>query len=67
MPTPEIGAGLAWWDLVAPLPVAPADMTWDEGISVVKSAFGEYSPALGWLVDRALAERWIDAPPADGK
>ncbi|MET0908392.1 MAG: M3 family metallopeptidase, partial [Ilumatobacteraceae bacterium] len=67
MPTPEVGAGLAWWDLVAPLPVAPANMTWDEGISVVRSAFGEYRPALGGLVDRALAERWIDAPPADGK
>jgi oligoendopeptidase F len=67
VPTAETGAGLAWWDLVAPLPVASADMTWDEGIAVVRSAFGEYSPALGGLVDRALAERWIDAPPADGK
>ena len=67
MPTPAIGAGLAWWDLVAPLPVAPSHMSWDEGISIVKSAFSGFSPALGGLVDRALAERWIDAPPADGK
>ncbi len=59
--------GLAWWDLVAPLPVAPTDLSWDEGIDVVRSAFGEFSPALGRLVDRALEERWIDAPPADGK
>jgi oligoendopeptidase F len=67
MPTPEVGAGLAWWDLVAPLPVAPADMSWDEGIEVVRSAFSGYSPTLGGLVDRALAEQWIDAPPTDGK
>ncbi len=58
---------LAWWDLVAPLPVAPADMSWDEGVDVVRSAFAEFSPALGSLVDRALDEKWIDAPPAEGK
>jgi len=67
MPTPAVGAGLAWWDLVAPLPVAPSEMSWEEGISVVRSAFSAYSPALGGLVDRALAEKWIDAPPANGK
>ncbi len=67
MPTPAIGAGLAWWDLVAPLPVAAADLSWDDGIDVVRSAFNSYSPVLGGLVDRALAEQWIDAPPADGK
>ena len=60
-------SGLAWWDLVAPLPVAPADMSWDEGVGVVRSAFREFSPALGSLVDRALDEQWIDAPPAEGK
>ena len=67
MPTPAVGAGLAWWDLVAPLPVAPSHLSWDEGIAIVRSAFSGFSPALGGLVDRALAERWIDAPPADGK
>ncbi len=60
-------APLAWWDLVAPLPVAPAEMTWDDGLDVVRSAFSDFSPALGNLVDRALDERWIDAPPAEGK
>jgi oligoendopeptidase F len=59
--------GLSWWDLVAPLPVAPSAMSWDEGIDVVRSAFTEFSPRLGGLVDRALTERWIDAPPRDGK
>ncbi len=59
--------GLAWCDLVAPLPVAPSAMSWDEGIDVVRSAFAEFSPRLGGLVDRALVEHWIDAPPRDGK
>jgi oligoendopeptidase F len=60
-------AGLAWWDLVAPLSVAPSAMSWDDGIDVVRTAFGQFSPGLGSLVDRALSERWIDAPPQDGK
>jgi oligoendopeptidase F len=58
---------LPWWDLVAPLPVAPGDISWDEGIDIVKGAFGAYSPQLGGLVDRALDEHWIDAGPRDGK
>ena len=67
-PDPErTEPALAWWDLVAPLPVAPADMSWDEGVDVVRSAFRQFSPALGSLVDRALDEQWIDAPPAEGK
>jgi oligoendopeptidase F len=59
--------GLPWWDLVAPLPFAGAEVTWDDGIDVVRSAFGAYSDTLGGLVDRALDERWIDAAPRDGK
>ncbi|MET0324748.1 MAG: M3 family oligoendopeptidase, partial [Ilumatobacteraceae bacterium] len=58
---------LPWWDLMAPLPVAPSDISWDEGVEIVRSAFGAYSPRLGGLVDRALDERWIDAAPRDGK
>ena len=60
-------AGLPWWDLVAPLPFDGAEVTWDEGVDVVRSAFSGYSDTLGGLVDRALDERWIDAQPRDGK
>ncbi len=60
-------SGLPWWDLMAPLPVSPGALAWDEGIDVVRTAFAGYSPALGGLVDRALAERWIDAEPREGK
>lgn len=59
--------GLPWWDLVAPAPTGDTTLSWDDGIDWVRSAFGSYSTELGGLVDRALDERWIDAPPADGK
>jgi oligoendopeptidase F len=59
--------GLPWWDLVAPLPFAGADVSWNDGVDVVRSAFSGYSDTLGGLVDRAIDERWIDAAPRPGK
>ncbi len=58
---------LPWWDLVAPAPVSSGGVTWGEGLDVVRSAFGAFSPNLGGLVDRAVDEQWIDAEPRDGK
>ncbi len=58
---------LAWWDLVAPLPFAPAPVGWDEGVGLVRGAFAGYSPELGSLVDRSVDERWLDAEPRAGK
>lgn len=58
---------LPWWDLVAPAPVASGGVGWEEGLDVVRGAFGEFSPNLGGLVDRAIDEQWIDAEPRDGK
>ena len=59
--------GLKWRDLVAPLPTAAPDVSWDEGLDIVRNAFGSYGGSLGGLVDRALGEQWIDASPRDGK
>jgi oligoendopeptidase F len=59
--------GLPWRDLVAPLPFAPASITWDEGLGIVRNAFGSYGGQLGGLVDRAVNEQWIDAEPRAGK
>ncbi|MGH9134913.1 MAG: M3 family oligoendopeptidase [Ilumatobacteraceae bacterium] len=58
---------LAWSDLVAPLPVGSSDVSWDDGVDVVRSAFAIYGPSLAGLVDRAIDERWIDAEPRAGK
>ena len=59
--------GLPWWDLFAPLPVAPGTVSWDEGCALVQGSFGRYSPALETIAQRALTERWIDAEPRAGK
>ncbi|MFM8902320.1 MAG: M3 family oligoendopeptidase [Actinomycetota bacterium] len=59
--------GLAWWNLFAPLNVAPSQITWDQGVNLVRGAFAAYSDNLAHLVDRSLAEKWIDAGPREGK
>jgi oligoendopeptidase F len=64
---PRSATGLKWSDLVAPSPIAPATLTWDEGVATVRDAFAEYSAPLGSLVTRALHEQWIDAGSRDGK
>jgi len=58
---------LHWADLVAPLPTSPGEISWAEGIEIVRDAFGEYSPQLAGVVDRALEEQWMDAAPRSGK
>jgi len=58
---------LPWHDLVAPLPTAPSEISWDEGLHIVRNAFGSYGGELGGIVDRAIGEHWIDAEPRDGK
>jgi len=58
---------LPWHDLAAPLPFAPAAISWDDGLAIVRTAFNGYGGALGTIVDRALDEQWIDAEPRTGK
>jgi pepF/M3 family oligoendopeptidase len=67
MHEPRPGGGLAWWNLVAPLPAAGNGLSWEDGLGIVSKAFRSYGGALGGLVDRAVDEAWIDAPVADGK
>jgi oligoendopeptidase F len=61
------GERLPWWNLMAPSPVAASEISWDEGITLVRDAFGRYSDSLAGLVDRSIDERWLDAEPRDGK
>ncbi|HSB85188.1 MAG TPA: M3 family oligoendopeptidase [Ilumatobacteraceae bacterium] len=58
---------LPWYDLFAPLPVAPPAISWTDGLGIVRGAFSAYSRGLGSLVDRAVDEQWIDAEPRPGK
>ena len=59
--------GVSWWNLMAPLSFAPSNISWDEGVQLVRGAFGAYSDRLAGLVDRSLSEKWIDAEPREGK
>ena len=58
---------LSWWNLFAPLPFAPENISWDEGIGIVRDAFAQYSGNLAGLVDRSVNEKWLDAEPRPGK
>jgi len=59
--------GVSWWNLLAPLSFAPSNISWDQGVQLVRGAFGAYSDRLAGLVDRSLDEQWIDAEPREGK
>lgn len=58
---------LPWYDMFAPLPFAPASISWDEGLDIVRRAFGSYGGTLAGLVDRAVDGQWLDAGPRSGK
>jgi len=58
--------GLPWWDLLAPVGSARR-FEWPEATAAVRDAFATYSPRLAGLVDRAVAEAWLDAEPRSGK
>ena len=58
---------LPWYDMFAPRPFAPASISWDEGLDIVRRAFGSYGGSLAGLVDRAVEGKWLDAGPRSGK
>ncbi len=58
--------GLPWWDLLAPVGDGRR-FSWNDATAAVADAFGSYSPQLSGLVERAVADRWLDAEPRAGK
>jgi oligoendopeptidase F len=63
---PTAKLGLAWWDLVAPIP-GEATVSWDRATEEVGRAFSSFSPQLAALARRAFEESWVDAGPRTGK
>jgi pepF/M3 family oligoendopeptidase len=61
------GGGLAWFDLFAPVGESGRDWGWDEATTFLEEQFGRYSPKMRAFARRAVAERWIDAAPREGK
>jgi oligoendopeptidase F len=60
---------LPWWDIMAPVGREDGNRRWqyDEATSFLVEQFRSYSPQLAGLAARAIAERWIDAEPREGK
>lgn len=53
---------LAWYDLEAPRPLAPAaEASWDEGVGLVQAAFDRVYPRLGAFFRAVIERRWIDS------
>ena len=52
---------LEWYDLEAPRPLDPiADISWDEGIAMVQSAFDAAYPRLGEYFRQSVRDRWLE-------
>jgi oligoendopeptidase F len=56
------------WDRNAPLPEDQHKVyTWDDAVSLVLSAYEEFSPSLSAIGQRFFDNRWIHAPAKAGK
>lgn len=60
---------LDWFDRSAPLPTSgdASQMSWERAASTVVEALGSFHPDLAAFASNALAKRWIDAAPAEGR
>jgi oligoendopeptidase F len=59
---------LRWSDRNAPLPFADKrTVPWQECLDTVLSAYGSFSPTLRDLVASMIDNKWVDAPPYEGK
>jgi oligoendopeptidase F len=59
---------VSWFDLEAPLPLSSATrLPFDEGVALVRKAFGRAYPRLAAHFDAMLERRWIESEPREGK
>lgn len=59
---------IAWFDIGAMLPVAPAPaLTWADAVTKVRTAFGRQYPALRSFFDHAIESNWVDHSSRAGK
>lgn len=59
--------GLPWWDLMAPVGHNERSYSWDEARAFILNNFGQFSPRLMGLAQRAFERNWIDAEQRPGK
>jgi oligoendopeptidase F len=59
---------LRWSDRNAPMPFADSTtVPWQTCVDTVLSAYESFSPTLRDLVMKMLEQKWVDAPPYEGK
>jgi oligoendopeptidase F len=58
---------IAFYDRFAPIGEDPTKVPWDDAKDMVVSAYADFSPETGDIIERFFEERWIDAPVRDNK
>jgi oligoendopeptidase F len=58
---------IAFYDRFAPIGEDPTKVPWDDAKDTVVSAYADFSPETGDIIERFFEERWIDAPVRDNK
>ncbi len=59
--------GLKWYDLFAPVGQMKGGYSPEDARALLVKEFGEFSPRMAAMMDRAFEERWIDMYPREGK
>ncbi len=61
-------AGVAWYDLGAPLPLPDqGQLSWEEGTDLVARSFAAAYPRLGEFFSQVCQRQWIEHAPRPGK
>jgi oligoendopeptidase F len=58
---------IAFYDRFAPIGEDPTKVPWDDAKDMVVSAYADFSPETGDIIERFFEARWIDAPVRDNK
>jgi oligoendopeptidase F len=58
---------IAFYDRFAPIGEDPTKVPWDDAKDMVVSAYADFSPQTGDIIERFFEARWIDAPVRDNK
>jgi oligoendopeptidase F len=58
---------ITFYDRFAPVADDPTKVAWDEARDIVVSAYHDFTPEAGDIVERFFRESWIDAPVRENK
>jgi oligoendopeptidase F len=58
---------LTYYDRFAPVADDPTKVSWDEARDIVVSAYQDFTPEAGDVIERFFRDNWIDAPVRENK